>query len=92
MGIPQLETASAMHAAMILAAELCFPILGASLFAGVSIALFQAITQINDSTLSFLPKLVAAGAALWIGGPFMARALSEFMLQMMDAMIAAGGA
>ncbi len=86
-----MDISAALFAAMLLAAKLCLPILGASLVAGVAIAVFQAITQISDSVLSFLPKLIATCVAAWVTGPFMAIALRDFMAQMIDALIAAGG-
>ncbi len=50
---------------------LAAPILGASLAAGLLVSLFQAVTQINESTLTFLPKILAAGVALAFFLPWM---------------------
>jgi len=50
---------------------LAAPILGASLFSGLIVSLFQAVTQINESTLTFLPKILATGVALAFLLPWM---------------------
>jgi len=49
-----------------------------SLIAGLTIAIFQAATQINEQTLSFLPRLMATLLALIIAGPMILRMLMEF--------------
>ena len=50
--------------------KLCLPILGVALVVGLLISFIQAITQINEATLAFLPKFLAIGLALivMIGG------------------------
>jgi len=55
------------------------PILGVVLVVGLVISLFQALTQINEATLSFVPKLVAAVAVFAITGPWMLVTLVDFM-------------
>ncbi len=55
------------------------PILGIVLLVGLVISLFQAITQINEATLTFIPKLVAAMLALAIAGPWMLSILVDFI-------------
>ena len=55
------------------------PILGIVLVVGLVISLFQAITQINEATLTFIPKLVAAMLALAIAGPWMLSMLVDFI-------------
>ncbi len=47
------------------------PALLTALVVGLAVSLFQAVTQINESTLSFLPKLLAVLASLAIAGPWM---------------------
>ncbi|WP_404417026.1 flagellar biosynthesis protein FliQ [Marinospirillum sp.] len=49
-----------------------------SLLAGLIVAVFQAATQINEQTLSFLPRLMATLLALIIAGPMILRMLMEF--------------
>ena len=55
------------------------PILGIVLVVGLVISLFQAITQINEATLTFIPKLIAAMLALAIAGPWMLSILVDFI-------------
>lgn len=55
------------------------PILGIVLVVGLVISLFQALTQINEATLSFVPKLVAAVAVFAIAGPWMLVTLVDFI-------------
>lgn len=47
------------------------PLLVVALVTGLAISLFQAATQINEATLSFIPKLLAVFATLVIAGPWM---------------------
>ena len=55
------------------------PILGVVLVVGLVISLFQAITQINEATLTFIPKLIAAMLALAVAGPWMLSILVDFI-------------
>jgi flagellar biosynthetic protein FliQ len=55
------------------------PVLGTVLVVGLVISLFQALTQINEATLSFVPKLIAAVAVFALAGPWMLTTLVEFM-------------
>ncbi len=61
------------------------PILGAALVVGLLVSLFQAITQINEATLAFVPKLIAAIAVLAIAGPWMLTMLVEYIRRTMEA-------
>lgn len=51
--------------------KVALPILLAGLAVGLVISVFQAITQIQEQTLTFIPKIVATVAVLVIGGPWM---------------------
>ncbi len=55
------------------------PVLATVLVVGLVVSLFQAITQIHEATLSFVPKLVAAIAVFAIAGPWMLTTLVEFI-------------
>ena len=55
------------------------PVLGTVLLVGLVISLFQALTQINEATLSFVPKLIAAVAVFALAGPWMLTTLVEFI-------------
>ncbi|MDJ0739835.1 MAG: flagellar biosynthesis protein FliQ [Gammaproteobacteria bacterium] len=70
----------AMTVTMLLAA----PILLASLAVGLIIAMFQAATQINEMTLSFVPKLMVVALVMLVAGPWMLRQITGFMLRLVD--------
>lgn len=55
------------------------PLLLAALIVGLIVSVFQAATQINEMTLSFIPKLVAIFAALLISGPWIITMLTDYM-------------
>ncbi len=54
------------------------PILTVALLAGVSIGLVQALTSIQEMTLTFVPKLAAIGAVFWLSMGFMTQTLISF--------------
>jgi flagellar biosynthesis protein FliQ len=58
------------------------PMLGFGLVVGVVISIFQAVTQINESTLTFVPKILAAAAALLIFLPWIINTLVDFTRHM----------
>jgi len=51
--------------------EVSMPFLLAGLVVGLVVSIFQAATQIQEQTLSFIPKILATGAVLAFGGPWM---------------------
>jgi flagellar biosynthetic protein FliQ len=57
---------------------LAAPLLLTALAVGLIVGIFQAATQINEMTLSFIPKLLAMAAVLAITGPWMLRTLVEY--------------
>jgi flagellar biosynthetic protein FliQ len=56
------------------------PVILAALVVGVAVSLLQAITSIQEPTLSFAPKLIAVGAVIIVGAPWMIRQLMEFTI------------
>jgi flagellar biosynthetic protein FliQ len=54
------------------------PLLLAALVTGLVVSVFQAATQINEMTLSFIPKLIAVFAAVVLAGPWMVSVLVDF--------------
>jgi flagellar biosynthetic protein FliQ len=62
---------SLMISAMELALKIAAPILIVGLVVGVIISIFQAITQIQEQTLSFVPKLLATAVVLVVAGPWL---------------------
>ena len=61
-----------------LAMKIALPILLVGLAVGLIISVFQAITQIQEQTLSFIPKIVATVAVLVVGGPWMLDQLIQY--------------
>lgn len=61
------------------------PVLGAVLVVGLLVSLFQAITQIHEATLAFVPKLVAAMAVFAWAGPWMLNMLVEYIRRMIES-------
>jgi flagellar biosynthetic protein FliQ len=59
------------YSALVLAAKLSAPLLITALAVGFAVSLFQSVTQIQEVTLSFVPKAVAVGLALLIAGHWM---------------------
>lgn len=76
----QAEVFSILQNTMALALELSLPVLLFGLAVGVLISLFQAVTQINDSTLALVPKIISVFVALAIFGPWMFHQLMQFTL------------
>ncbi|MBK4739295.1 flagellar biosynthesis protein FliQ [Noviherbaspirillum pedocola] len=68
----------AMEVTLMIAA----PLLLVSLIIGLVVSIFQAATQINESTLSFIPKLVGIFVALVIAGPWMLTVMLDYMRQL----------
>ena len=64
--------------ALRMAVLLAFPLLAVALGVGLLIGFFQAATQINESTLSFIPKLGALVATLFMVGPWMLHTLISY--------------
>ncbi len=58
------------------------PMLLIALAIGLIVSIFQAATQINESTLSFIPKLVGIFVALVIAGPWMLTVMLDYMREM----------
>jgi flagellar biosynthetic protein FliQ len=71
----------AIQAALMLAG----PLLLTALLVGLMVSIFQAATQINEATLSFIPKLVAVFTMLILAGPWMLQFMLEFMRRMLES-------
>jgi flagellar biosynthetic protein FliQ len=61
------------------------PMLGLSLMVGLLVSIFQAMTQINEATLSFVPKVVAVFGAVLLFLPWMMGILITFMTQLITS-------
>ena len=64
--------------AMALAFKVALPLLGVGLVVGLVVSIFQAVTQIQEQTLAFIPKIVAIAAVLMILGPWMLNQLLAY--------------
>ena len=73
--------------AIMLTIQISLPTLMVGLIVGVAIALIQALTQIQEMTLVFVPKIMAIFLALFVLLPGMAMALVTFMEHLADKMI-----
>jgi flagellar biosynthesis protein FliQ len=67
------------------------PVLIAVLVVGLVVSVFQAATQINEATLSFVPKIVAAVATLAVAGPWMLSTLVEYIQRTLQSIPGAIG-
>jgi flagellar biosynthetic protein FliQ len=67
------------------------PVLGVILVVGLLVSIFQAATQINEATLSFVPKVVAAVVVLAGAGPWMLTTLVEYIQRTLMALPSAVG-
>lgn len=61
------------------------PMLLVALVVGLIISIFQAATQINESTLSFIPKIVAMFITLIVAGPWMLQVMIDYIRRLFDS-------
>ena len=66
------------RAAMVLTLTICGPLLLTSLVVGTAIGLLQALTQVQEATLTFVPKLLAMGVVMLLSLPMIGAAMSDF--------------
>lgn len=71
--------------ALVMLLMVASPVLLVVLVVGLVVSLFQAVTQINEATLAFVPKLVAALAVLAVGGPWMLSMLVDYIRRTIEA-------
>jgi flagellar biosynthesis protein FliQ len=61
------------------------PMLAAALITGLIISIFQAATQINESTLSFIPRLIAMFITLIVAGPWMLQMMVDYIRRLFES-------
>lgn len=61
------------------------PMLAGALVIGLVVSVFQAITQINEATLTFIPKMVVVGLILVLAGPWMLDILSTYTVNIFES-------
>lgn len=77
------DLALQMMADMLLTGLLvCLPVLGLTMLVGLLVSILQVVTQIQEMSLTFIPKLLTAGIALIIFGPWMLHKLSQFSVRL----------
>ena len=75
---------------MWIAVRISTPILVVALIAGLTIGLFQALTSVQEMTLTFVPKLAAIIAVFWVTMAFMTETLTGFFQAQLIPLIAGG--
>jgi len=71
--------------AMKVTALLAAPLLLSALVVGLLIGMFQAATQINEMTLTFVPKLIVVGLVILVAGPTLLNILLDFTIQLFES-------
>ncbi|MBD3785489.1 MAG: flagellar biosynthetic protein FliQ [Sphingomonadales bacterium] len=79
-----------MREALWVAVMISAPMLAVALIAGVAIGLFQALTSVQEMTLTFVPKVGAMLVVFWVTMSFMSTALVDFFTQRIIPLIAGG--
>jgi len=73
------------HEALMLLLMIAMPVLGVVMAVGLLVSIFQAVTQIHEATLAFVPKLVAAVAVFVFAGPWMVSTLVDFIRRTIES-------
>jgi len=61
---------------------ICVPLLGLTMLVGIIVSVLQVVTQIQEMSLTFVPKLFTAGVVMIVAGPWMLRKLTQFTAQL----------
>ncbi len=85
------DVAALIRAAMVVTLKLGGPPLIVGLLVGLVISFVQAVTQINEATLAFLPKVAAICLAMILLGPFMTATLVTFSHEVFQRIVLVGG-
>jgi flagellar biosynthesis protein FliQ len=88
--VNQADILDVAREALLVTLKLGAPVLVLALIAGVAISLLQALTQMQEMTLSFVPKIITILLSLFLFLPFMLSTLGDFTRELMER-IAAGG-
>ena len=82
----ELQAMDLARRSMMIALQLSMPILVLSLVVGVIVSLFQAVTQIQEQTLTFVPKIIVLVLALTVLGPWMLHTIVGFTAGLFDSL------
>lgn len=85
------EVGNALHETMLIVLKLGGPALLAAMAIGVLMSVLQAVTQINEATLTFVPKVLVIGGMLALTGPYMLASLTDYTQSLFDKIIEVGG-
>jgi len=77
--------------ALLVALKVSAPVLGFGMLSGLLIGVFQTVTQLQDSTLAFVPKLLATLVSLAIFGPWMLHTLVTYSAELLGRLPGAWG-
>ena len=61
------------------------PVLIVALVVGLAVSIFQAVTQVHEMTLTFIPKIIAVGATIILVLPWMMQRMIDFMTRLLSA-------
>ena len=79
------------HEALTLLLMVAMPLLGTIMAEGLLVSVFQAVTQIHEATLAFVPKLIAALVVFAIAGPWMLTTLVDYLRRTIESLPTALG-
>ncbi len=77
--------------ALMLLLMISMPVLGVVLVVGLVVSIFQAVTQVQEATLAFVPKLIAAVLVFAVAGPWMLTTLVDFIRRTIETIPQAVG-
>lgn len=89
--LEQGDVGTLIREAFVVVLKLGGPPLFAALAVGLVVSLFQTVTQINEQTLSFVPKVAVVAGVLFVLGSYMMASLGDFTRLLFDRLVAVGG-
>ena len=75
---------------MWLTLQISMPVLGVSLVVGLLVSIFQAVTQLQEPTLTFIPKILAVVVVIVVAGPWMLNTMLAFTIELWGGIPAIG--
>lgn len=72
--------------AMKTTAMLAFPLLASTLVVGLAVSVFQALTQINEATLTFVPKMIVIALIIVLAGPWMLDVMTQYTTTLFESL------
>lgn len=81
MGMSQSEVLELARQAMLVGLQVAMPVLLAALVVGLLVSVFQAVTQIQEMTLQFIPKMIAVGLVVLFAGGWMLSQIVAFTVR-----------